>query len=467
MPDDFIGLSYESEQLVDPDFFSPDNHDLIRQFRAITPHGVLRLGGNTAEYSYWKPTPDAAEPGHPPTREVPGEPRAQFYPVTPHALHNLAGFLKAAGWQCIYGINLGTNTPDRAAKEAEFVAHVLSKRLQYFQMGNEPDLFGSHLRDPATWSEKPYLDEWLALAGAILTRVPHARFGLPDIGGDSRWIPQIAAAWPALANRPAVTALTHHYYYDGPATNPVVTIPHILSASTMAAVQRTADHVTAAANAMHVAVRMTEGNTCYGGGKPGVSDVFAAALWAADYTLLLASNGYAGVNLHGGSGKSVANSLGGELSGDVLLRREGAMPAEMAAHPRPFYSPIATLGSAYRLEPVAYGLIFAGALRNAAIITSDFTRQLQVSGVNASAYAARHHDGTRSVVVINKDLAADVTIELDFGSGVKGHVGIETLHAAAIDSRDTALSNHPTGKLHAGRYSLVVPHASAVRVTVT
>jgi hypothetical protein len=32
---------------------------------------------------------------------------------------------------------------------------------------------------------------------------------------------------------------------------------------------------------------MTEGNTCYRGDKPGVSDVFAGALWAANYSLLL------------------------------------------------------------------------------------------------------------------------------------------------------------------------------------
>ena len=37
---------------------------------------------------------------------------------------------------------------------------------------------------------------------------------------------------------------------------------------------------------------MTEGNTCYRGGKPDVSDAFAAALWSADYSLLLASNNY-------------------------------------------------------------------------------------------------------------------------------------------------------------------------------
>ena len=35
---------------------------------------------------------------------------------------------------------------------------------------------------------------------------------------------------------------------------------------------------------------------------------------------MLASNGYSGVNLHGGTGKSVANSVGGFLPGDDILR---------------------------------------------------------------------------------------------------------------------------------------------------
>ena len=101
---------------------------------------------------------------------------------------------------------------------------------------------------------------------------------------------------------------------------------------------------------------MTEGNTCYRGGKPGVSDVFASSLWAADYSLLLASNGYSGVNLHGGTGKSVANSVGGSLPGDSILKTHGATAEQIAARPHPFYTPIATFGSEYRLGRSGMGL---------------------------------------------------------------------------------------------------------------
>jgi hypothetical protein len=57
MPVDFVGLSYEVQQLADPSFFSLQNSGLIREFKALSSSGVLRLGGNTSEFAYWKPAP--------------------------------------------------------------------------------------------------------------------------------------------------------------------------------------------------------------------------------------------------------------------------------------------------------------------------------------------------------------------------------------------------------------------------
>ena len=57
--------------------------------------------------------------------------------------------------------------------------------------------------------------------------------------------------------------------------------------------------------------RMTEGNSCFHGGKPVVSDTFASALWSGDYMLQVAQAGYIGVNLHGGG-----NGLYTPIAGD-------------------------------------------------------------------------------------------------------------------------------------------------------
>jgi hypothetical protein len=466
MPVDFVGLSYEVQQLSDPTFFSAQNSGLIREFKALSSTGVLRLGGNTSEFAYWKPKPDSPEPEHPRVREVAGEPKAQYYAVTAEAVRNLAEFLQATGWTCVYGIGMGTNTTGRAAEEAVFVAETLGDRLQYFQVGNEADLFDRHLRDPKTWSAKTYLQEWLALTRAIAARVPTAKFGMPDVASNVSWLTEIADQWPSIQAPPHVTTLTHHYYFGGPATNPDVNIPNLLKPATMQKVQNTANIASAAAGKMGARVRMTEGNTCYRGGKPGVSDVFAAALWSADYSLLLASNGYSGVNLHGGTGKSVANSVGGSLPGDALLEAKGETPEHIAAHPHPFYTPIATFRSGYVLEPVAYGLKFASSFSGGILLKTEFSTKLQDAGVNATAYAAKLPSGQASVIILNKDAATDLEVELEFGRDASGVLQTETLHAAGLDSREAHITTSTkTDSLNQGKCSVTVPHATGLRVT--
>jgi hypothetical protein len=467
MPIDFLGLSYEVQQLADPSFFSAQNIGLIRGFKALSSTGILRLGGNTSEFAYWKPASDSPEPEHPKVREAEGEPKAHYYAVTVEAVRSLAQFLQATGWTCVYGIGMGTNTPARAAEEAVLVAETLGDRLQYFQIGNEADLFSRHLRDPKTWSVKTYLEEWLTLARAIAARVPAVNFGMPDVASDVSWLTEIADQWPSIQSPPRVTTLTHHYYFGGPATNPEVNIPNLLKPATMQRVQNTANVATAAASKIGARVRMTEGNTCYRGGKPGVSDVFAAALWSADYSLLLASNDYLGVNLHGGTGKSVANSVGGSLPGDALLEANGETPEQIAAHPHPFYTPIATFGSDYTLEPVAHGLKFAGSFSGGTLLKTDLSTKLQAAGVNATAYAAKLPGGQISVIILNKDAAADVEVELDFGRSMAGVVESETLQAPALDSREAHITTSTKiGSLKQGKHSVIIPRATGLRLTV-
>ena len=467
IPEDFVGLSYEIQQLTDPAFFAAQNLGLIRAFQEISPHGVLRLGGNTGEFAWWKPSPDTPEPAHPITREVAGEPKAQYYPVTAEAVRHLAEFLEATGWTCIYGLNMGTNTPERTADEAGFAAKTLGARLQYFQIGNEPDLFDRHLRDAQTWSAQTYLGEWLSLARAVQARVSSARFGIPDVAANVSWLGQIAGSWGEIHDPPRIAVLSHHHYFGGPATNPDVNIPNLLAPATMVKVQHAADEATSAAAKMGLRVRMTEGNTCYRGGKPGVSDVFAAALWAADYSLMLASNNYTGINLHGGTGMSVASGLGGFLPGDGMLKEQGLTPEQIAAHPHPFYTPIASFGTEYVLQPVAYGLKFAGLLAGGTILDGGFTQKLQAAGINASAYAARFENGTTAVLILNKDAQNYLSLRLDFGSGRADWVGTKLLLAPGLESRLAPVAPSPiTIRLQDGKFQAHVPRASGMLLRV-
>jgi len=443
MPANFVGLSYETQQLSDPTFFSPHNTGLIARMRELAPRGVLRLGGNTSDYAFWKPTPDAVPPPRAQRPFKVGDPPPDLsYNVTPEAVRNLRAFLDATGWTCLYGINLGTNTPDIAADEAAFVAKTLGPRLEYFQVGNEADRFGTTIRDPKTWNADAFFDEWLKFANAIRKRVPGAKFGMPDFSGHLEWYAQIVTRLLALEDAPNVTALTHHYYFTGPPSNPKATVDNLLHAD--AAVNRQYNLVRDATQRLdesgkHKAVyRMTEGNTCYRGGKPGLSDVFAAALWSADYFLKLASWGYAGVNLHGGTAKFVAMSLGGKLPGEELMSDPNA------PHPKPFYTPIADIDGKYVMEPVGYGMKFAQRFTGATMVPLEF----DPGPVNATAYAARFKNGRDLLAVINKD--ATQALQLD----LRGWRITERLTGPSLEANEAHLP------VAAGN-DLVVPQASA------
>jgi hypothetical protein len=401
---DFIGLSYENMQLEDPTFFSPRNTGLIEQFKAISPRGVLRLGGNTSEFNWWKATPDQPAPVRKLVLKNGDRPQDTLYAITPQTIRELDGFLKATGWTCIYGLNLGFGTVATDVPEAEFVFKTLGPRLQYFQIGNEVDQFVQyHLRNGDTWGPDLYLQQWLTIARAVQKAIPSAKFGLPDVASKVAWLTDIAAAWPTVADQPNVTTLSHHHYWSGPPSNPSATIARLLQPDPV--VVRQAETSRAAAAKMGAAYRMTEGNTVYRGGKSGLSDVFAAALWAADYLLTLMHFGYSGVNLHGGSGHAQAVSVGGTFVGEADMKDPNA------PHPKPFYTPIANQGTlagsgvngklngTYLLEPTGYGMKFVSPFAGTTMLPVDF----QPGAVNAVAHAARRADGKVLLAILNKD----------------------------------------------------------------
>jgi hypothetical protein len=437
VPRDFVGLSYESMQLEDPSFFSPANISLVQQFRAISPRGVLRLGGNTSEFGWWKAK--ATDPA--PKRvdspwKAGGEPTAAtLFAITPEAIDNLSGFLHATGWNCIYGLNLGYGTPETDIPEATYVFNKLGPHLEYFQVGNEVDLFKGHLRDPQTWNVDRYLTEWLVITQAVQKALPEAKFGMPDVAGDVSWLAKIADRWSAITDKPHVSSLSHHHYWGGPPSNPDVNIENLLKPDGRVGSNARTAREAAEKLGPEVSWRMTEGNTVYRGGKDGVSDVFAAALWSADYLLQLMTLGYAGVNLHGGSGHAQAVSVGGVFHGEALMKDP------TAPHPKPFYTPIANEGTlagagvngklngTYVLEPVAYGMKFAAAFAGATMIPVSF----DPGRVNAVAYAAKRPDGKTMVAVLNKDASTPIKVIAPNADL------IATLMAPALDSREAHL----------------------------
>jgi hypothetical protein len=99
-------------------------------------------------------------------------------------------------------------------------------------------------------------------------------------------------------------------------------------------------------------------------------------------------------------------------------------------------------------------------------VKADLTSQIQATGVDTTAYAAKLPGGEMAVIILNKDAAHDLELSLDFGPG-SSTVEAETLHATALDAREAHITrdSKPASLKH-GQYLVTVPHASGLRVTV-
>ena len=402
LPLTFNGLSYELSQLTDPQFFSAANRDLVAHFRLLSPNGVLRVGGNTSEFCWFQADASTQPPR---LRVPPGNLEDNWMPhrlfaIKPEAIDALSGFLKATGWKLIYGLNFGNSTPERAAREAAYVAYAVGECLEFFQIGNEPDLYheANNGTRPPGWGFADYLKEWSAYAEAIAAAVPGARFGGPDMAASSDWVTRFGDEVPGKI-RESLTTLTGHYYAEGPPNDPRVTTARLLAGNPK--IPGEMQQIETVARAHRLVYRMTEGNSCYRGGKPGMSNAFAAALWAGDYMLLLASLGCVGVNLHGGTSDFLTAGLGGHTPGMDVAKTPQSMRSG-------FYTPIFTeTGAAVRAMPIFYGMLLANQFAGCTMLQVLG----KIQGVNATAYAARHSTGYK-IALFNKDEQKAVEVSL-------------------------------------------------------
>lgn len=369
---DFTGLSYETSQLSDPAFFSPQNAALAGFHRRLGAAGILRIGGNTSEFSVWSPAsasipppPQAVGPDtgrHPPPRR----------PVTPLAVRNLRGFLDSSGWRLIYGLNMGSERAETVADEAAYVAGVMGDKLVAFQLCNEPDLFYRNGLRPPGYGYRQFAAEWRRYFHAVRRRVPHAPFAGPDTADNDEWLTRFASE-----QRQDLAFLTQHYYAEGPPTDPSMTIERLLGPS-----PKLEAEFRAAAEARRqtgLAFRMAETNSCYQGGKQGVSDTFASALWGADLMYRLVQAGALGVNFHGGG--------------------------------YGWYTPVAgTRDNGFLARPIYYGMLLFAAAGAGHLVKTELTGASQGA---IAAYGLKAVDGALKVIVLNKSLGSDVTLAVD------------------------------------------------------
>jgi hypothetical protein len=400
---DFAGLSYETSQLSDPSFFSRENALLAGFHRRLGAAGILRLGGNTSEFSVWSPTAAPIQPVPEALGPDTGRHPAPRRPVTPLAVRNLRGFLELSGWRLIYGLNMGSESAATVAAEAAYVAEVMGERLVAFQLCNEPDLFHQNGLRPADYDYHRFATEWRRYFHAVRRRLPAVAVAGPDTAGDNEWLLRFADE-----QRQDLAFLTHHYYAEGPPTDASMTIGRLLGPSA----RLKAEFAAAAATRRQTGLpfRMAETNSCYQGGKPGVSDTFASALWAADLMYQLAQAGATGVNFHGGG--------------------------------YGWYTPVAgTRDNGFLARPIYYGmLLFAVAGAGRLVMTELAGR---TDGALA-AYCLKTSDGTLKLVLLNKSLDRDAALVVA-APGVKSASVLRLIAPRPDDTTDVTFGGAVVG----------------------
>jgi hypothetical protein len=361
VPADYMGLGYEISSVAVPGLLSAKNSAYVRLVRNLGPRGVIRVGGNTSDFS---------------TYDAKGE--AKSLPkgtvVNDANFRELRTFLDATGWKLIWGLNLGGSDMDNAVAEARAIAATMGDRLLALEIGNEPDLFVQSGHRQGNYGYGEWLVEYRRYKAAIRAQLPRVPFAGPDLAGRGvDWMANFARD----EGRDAVL-LTAHHYIQGQA-NPTSTLELMLEEEKK--FQPALAQFKVASEEAHLPWRMCETASYSGGGKENVSDTFAASLWALDYLFVLASYGCSGVNMETG-----VNHLG------------------WVSH----YTPIGDdLKGHFSAAPEYYGLL--------AFAKASFGERLGVrvetGGVNLTAYATEKN-GETTLSLINKDMAraASVTV---------------------------------------------------------
>jgi hypothetical protein len=378
---DFPGLGYEISSVARSGLLGPANSTYVELVRTLGREGVVRVGGNTADYARYMAT---AKPVSSPYGTM----------VNDRALKELGGFLEATGWKLIWALNLGSATEEDAVAEAKAVSAVAQNRLLAFEIGNEPDLFSHEKHRPPGYGYEQWLADYRRYKTALRAQLPGIPFAGPDVAGKTEWVSRFA-----VDEGKDIVLLTHHYYREG--QNPGSTIAKLLGVDPK--LQPQLDQLHAASQRCGVPYRICEVNSFSGGGRPGVSDTMASALWVLDYMFTLATNNCGGVNIETG-----VNQLGFISS----------------------YSPIGDDEQGhYSAKPEYYGVLAFSVAGRGELLQTEVGPTL----TEIKAYATRSKDSALTITLINKG-ATGAILRLDTKSSSR-QASVIRLEGPAVDAR--------------------------------
>jgi hypothetical protein len=291
----FVGLSIEFQAFGEYTGAGPNPvfEQLVRNL-APASRPVLRIGGESADHSWW------------PARGVRVGPGLTYAlgPAWAEGVRTLARDLNA---RLILGINLEADSRRLARIESRRLLDGIGRRyVTSLELGNEPNLYGV-----LPWWKRPS-GAWVRGRPPTYGPAAYAK----DLARISAVLPRVSLAGPALGNldwmqalpaylraAPGLRQITFHRYplnrcftHPGEITYP--TLANLLSPVASRGLAASIGPFARFARLHRVAFRVDEMNSVACSGKQGISDTYASALWVADALFAMAAEGVTGVNLH-------------------------------------------------------------------------------------------------------------------------------------------------------------------------
>jgi hypothetical protein len=448
VPSGFVGLSIEIKALQEYAGSDPTavNPVLLHLIEDIAPEQspVLRLGGDSTDWSWW------------PVARVPRPPGVRFT-LTQNWMDVAHALATAVRGRLILGVDLEADNRAIAAAEAQaMVQRIGRSSVDALELGNEPELYGSFgwyrsaSGRPVPGRSRDY--DPAAFTRDFSTFAPQ----LPDVrlAGPSSGAPKWLAHLDDFLNaEPKVRLVTVHAYpLKHCRKTTVVTIPELLAEQSSHGLAASVAPYVAAATAHHDPLRIDEMNGISCGGTRGVSDSFASALWMLDTLFEMARAGVAGVNV-----QTVPNSIQ-----EVIGPQQDSTGWHMRVHPE------------------YYGMMM---FAQAAPAGARLLKLGTATPIGVKVWATRAIDGVIHVVVINKGLARSQSLRLRV-AGAHGRAEVEQLRApsaqatggvtlggqtfGAVTSTGVLAgpAAHRTVAASGGGYPVTVPAASATMLTV-
>jgi hypothetical protein len=313
VPRSYFGISTEYGNL------SAFEHNNMRVFETVlellhVPGDgplVLRIGGNSADYSMWDPhgqrIPDWATP------------------LTPSYLASLGALVERDRVKLIVDLNLLTDSPVTAGAWARAAETSLPRgSIVGFEIGNEPDLYShrfwmamtasSPLRSttlPLDMTPDIYVEKFAAYAQVLGEQAPDTQLIGPAVAHPLRSLLYIETLIDDMGSELGSVS-AHVYPYSACSKNPLSprypTVMRVLSHQAVSEFSTNIAPAVTIAHADGLKLRLTEFNSVTCGGKRGVSDTFATALWAPDALFTAMRAGADGANLHVRSSASAINA---------------------------------------------------------------------------------------------------------------------------------------------------------------